>query len=71
MEYQKTEYHRFQDVRNMHLSFEEQGKGEAETKRWIVGDWVSRDIGDWLAGGYVGAVGGIAWQTMLAVLVIS
>ena len=67
LEYQKTEYRRFSDVRDMYLKFDELGRPGDEARSWIVGDWISRDIGDWLYGGYLGAVIGIAWQ--LAVLV--
>ena len=70
LEYQKTEYRRFRDVRDIYLRFAEQGKDGDDTKNWIVGDWISRDIGDWLYGGYVGALAGIAWQLALLVLVV-
>ena len=46
----------------MYLSVHEAGDG-SEAKNWIVGDWTSRDIGDWLYGGYLGALSRIsAWQ---------
>ena len=67
LEYQTTEYHRFRDVRDMYLKFDELGKSDEEAKSWIVGDWISRDIGDWLYGGYAGALAGIAWQVSVLV----
>ena len=63
--YQTTEYRRFGDVRDMYLRLRDD---EAEdVRKWIVGDWISRDIGDWLIGGHVGALIGIAWQILVVV----
>lgn len=63
LSYQTTEYQRFSDVRDMYLRL--RGEENEAAKSWIVGDWISRDIGDWLIGGHVGALIGIAWQVVL------
>ena len=60
---QTTEYQRFSDVRDMCLRL--RGEENEDAKSWIVGDWISRDIGDWLIGGHIGALIGIAWQVVL------
>lgn len=65
--YQRTEYQRFSEVRDMYLRFREEGDPD-EARRWIGGDWISRDVGDWLIGGFVGALIGIAWQVPLIVV---
>ena len=64
LSYQTTEYQRFRDVRDMYLRL--RGEETEDARKWIVGDWISRDIGDWLIGGHVGAAIGIAWQVLLA-----
>ena len=62
--YQRTEYRRFRDVRDLYLQLE---GTERNVKDWVVGDWISRDVGDWLYGGYAGAAAGIGWQLYVAV----
>ena len=58
--YQIVEYKRARDLR------------ESEMKGWVrVGDWISRDIADWLVGGWVGMIGqsplpGALWHLLIS-----